>query len=123
MVERALVCHGQQRVLVAGIELLRAASKRFGPWPKREIAQAAFFEFGKLAANIVSWARNHTSDAEFATESDAYLGATQTLICNKRADRIRQFMDTLFGIQRGCVFSPTNRAGNNAITRAIGVRI
>src|SRR3954471_11887684 len=98
MVERALVCHGQQCVLVAGIELLRAASKSFGAWAKPEITQAAFFELGKLAANTVSGTCNDTSDAEFATESDANLGATQTLIGNKRADPVGQFMDALLGI-------------------------
>ena len=58
MVERALVGNSEQGVLVPGIELLRVSGQGFGTRTQGQVAEAAFFELGKLAADFICRAGN-----------------------------------------------------------------
>src|SRR6188508_3176015 len=100
MVECALICHGQERVLVTGVKLLRVSGERFGSWPKCQVSQAAFFEFGKLAADIVCRTSNNAGHAVLTAERDPHLGAGESLLAHERTKGFGQLENALVGVKR-----------------------
>jgi hypothetical protein len=115
MIECALICHGQERVLVAGVKLLRVSGEGLGAWPKCQVSQAAFFEFGKLAADVVCRASNNAGHAVFTAERDPYLSAGESLLAHERAKSFRQLENALISVKRIGFLAPPNRPRNHAI--------
>ena len=98
-----------------GVELLRAAGQRFGPGPKREVAQAALFELGELAADVFGRPGDDARHAELAAQRDADSGAGQPLVGDQRAKRFGQLLDAALGVQRGGFLAPANRARDDFV--------
>ena len=73
MVERSLVGDGQQCVLMPGVELLRVAGQGLAARAECQVAQAAFFQLGELAADFVRRAGDDAGHAELAAQRDADL--------------------------------------------------
>ena len=122
MVESALVCHGQQRVLVTSVELLRIASEGFGSWAKREVSQAAFFKFGKFAADIVCRTGDNTGHTVLATKRDSDLNAGQSFLADERTKGFGQLDDALLCVKRIGFFAPANRSRDDTIAGIFVIR-
>ena len=123
LIERPLVGDGQQGVLMAGVELLRVAGQRFGPGPERQVAQAAFFELGELAADVVGRAGDDARHAELAAQRDADPGAGQPLVADERAKCLGQLLDAVLGVQRSGFLAPANRARDDSVAALVGAAV
>ena len=110
-----MVRYGQQRVLMSGVELLRIAGEGFGARTERKVSQAAFFEFGKFAADIVRRAGDDARHAVLAAQRDADLRAGQPLFADERAKSFCQLDDALLCVERIGFLAPANRSRDDAV--------
>src|SRR4051794_25601857 len=108
MIEGALVRHGQQGVLVSGVELLCVASEGFGSRAKCKISQAAFFELGEFAADIVGRASDDPRNAVLAAERYADPSPDQPFFADERTKSFCQFKDALLRVKRIGLLAPAN---------------
>ncbi len=115
VVERALIGHGQQRVLMPGVELLGVAGQGFGARAECQISQAAFFEFGEFAADIVRRAGDDPRHAVLAAQRNADPGAGQPLLADERAKGFGQLVNALLGVQRSGFLAPANRSRDDSV--------
>ena len=104
-------------MLVPGVELLRVAGEGFGARAEREVSQAAFFEFGKFAADII---RRTGDDARSRrTRRRAQCGPWRrpALLIDERAKGFGQLDDAPLGVERVGFVAPANRSRHDAVAR------
>ena len=94
-----LVGNGQERVLMTGIQLLRAAGKRLRTRSKCQIPQAPILKLGELTANVFRRTRDDACHAIFAPKSNANLGAGQSLVTDHCAKCLGQFANPLLRVE------------------------
>src|SRR5436190_11832083 len=106
-----------------GIELLRVASQRFRPWAECEVSQAAFFELGEFAADIIGRTGYDSGHAVLAAKRNTDPGAGQSLLADKRAKGVGQLNDSLLRVKRIGFLAPANRSSDDAVAGGVLVGI